>query len=252
MRPQFAVALPKHISPDRFERVIMTALNLTPDLVSADKRSLFNACSKAAQDGLMPDGREGALVIFKDKNGKKLVQWMPMVAGILKKVRQSGEVETIGAKLVYQAEIDAGRFNYQIKDGVETIDHQPMLWGDRGEKVLVYAFCKFKSGDFQYHFMHRDDVLKRKNASRAKSDFGPWKQWEDEMWLKTAVRGLAKYLPLSSELAATLARDGDAPEFERLKSDAQDIGAAAAMLGAPADVMDEPYDAETGEVTEAE
>jgi hypothetical protein len=42
---------------------------------------------KLAQDGLLPDGREAAVVMFGNK-----AQAMPMIAGILKKVRQSGEV----------------------------------------------------------------------------------------------------------------------------------------------------------------
>lgn len=236
MRPQFAVSLPRHISAERFERVIMTALNLNPDLASADRRSLFNAVSRAAQDGLMPDGREGALVTFKDSSGKKMVQWLPMVGGIIKKIRQSGEIASIGAKLVYQSEIDAGRFTYAIRDGVESYDHTPMLWGDRGEKVLVYAWAKFKSGEVQYHFVHRDDVMKRKSASRVKSDIGPWAKWEDEMWLKTAVRGLARYLPLSAEIMTTLERDEEPSAFARLKDTAvQSIGAAAAQLSAPDD-----------------
>src|SRR5690349_12093399 len=67
MTPNLALALPKHIPVERFKRVILTALNLNPDLVGADRRSLFNAAQKAAQDGLVPDGREGALVIFNDR-----------------------------------------------------------------------------------------------------------------------------------------------------------------------------------------
>ena len=92
MRAQLAATLPAHISVDRFQRVVLTAINTNPDLLSADRRSLFNAAVRAAQDGLMPDGREGALVIFKDKNNKKNAVWMPMVFGIIKKSRQSGEI----------------------------------------------------------------------------------------------------------------------------------------------------------------
>lgn len=247
MRPQFAVALPKHISPERFERTVLTALNNNSDLAACDRRSLFNACTKAAQDGLLPDGREGALVVFKDKNGKKLVQWMPMTYGLIKLMRQSGEIDSVGARIVFQKEIDERRFEYIISDGREQLRHEPMLWGERGEKVLVYAYVRWKDGHIDYLPMHRDDVLKRKKASRAKSEFGPWSQWEDEMWQKSAIKALAKRMPLSATLQRTIDRDDEPSEFEKLKGEAlQSIEAAGAMMGAP----QIEHDPDTGEVTD--
>ena len=239
MRPQFASMLPAHISAERFERVVMTAINLNPELLAADKRSLFNACLRAAQDGLLPDGKEGAFVIFKDRTGAKLVTWMPMVFGIIKKIRQSGEVESIGARIVYQKEIDEKRFEYVIADGMEKLTHEPMLWGDRGNKVLVYAYARFKnSGMIEYEPLHRNDVEKRRQASRAK-DSGPWVQWEEEMWLKTAIRKLSKRLPLSAELMRTLERDDDPTEFEALKQAAtQNVTAALEQFSGETDADD--------------
>ena len=278
MRPQFSVSLPKHISPERFERTVLTAMNNNPDLLSADRRSLFNACSKSAQDGLLPDGREGALVIFKDRAGKKLVTWMPMIAGIIKKVRQSGEIISLGARIVYQAEtVSAGlgpdgkpippRFRFLIKDGVETIEHEPMLWGERGPMVLVYAFAKHKGGTVEYEPLTLADVNKIKSVSRAKDKdgkpTGPWRDWYEEMAKKSAIRRLSKRLPVSSEVMATLDRDDEPTEFSRLKHEAQNISDAAAQFSAPAaiedrtnDVIDAEvedvtdHDPETGEVTD--
>ena len=66
--PQIATALPKHITVERFNRVVLTALNQQPDLVKADRRSLFSACVEAAKDGLYPDGKQAALVLFNTKN----------------------------------------------------------------------------------------------------------------------------------------------------------------------------------------
>lgn len=226
MSGQIKAVLPAHIPPDRFNRVVMTAVNNNPDLVSADRRSLFNACIRAATDGLVPDGREGALVIFKDKTGKKLVQWMPMVGGLLKLIRQSGEIDSIGARVVYQNEIDAQRFKFIVEDGKEKLFHDPMLWGERGQKVLVYAYARFKeSGYVEYAVLHKQDIDKRRAASRS-SDTGPWKSWETEMWIKTALRYIAKRLPLSSDIMEKIDRSDEPPtHFDQLRS------AAIAQLG---------------------
>jgi len=76
METQFGAVLPKHIPVERFGRVVLTAVQTNPDLLNVERRSLWNACMKAAQDGLLPDGRLGALVVFKDKRRGNIAQWM--------------------------------------------------------------------------------------------------------------------------------------------------------------------------------
>src|SRR3954465_4392012 len=67
MESEVGAALPQHIPVERFMRVVLTAVNESPDLLDADRRSLLGASLKAAQDGLLPDGRDGALVVYKTK-----------------------------------------------------------------------------------------------------------------------------------------------------------------------------------------
>src|SRR5215207_3153395 len=89
----FKHALPAHIPVERFKRVLLTAVQNNPDLIRADRQSLWNSAMKSAQDGLLPDGREGAIVIYntkekyRDEQGIERerwinkAQWMPMIAG---------------------------------------------------------------------------------------------------------------------------------------------------------------------------
>jgi recombination protein RecT len=231
MRGQFRLLLPSHIAVEKFERVVLTAVNVNPELAAADRRSFFNACVRTAQDGLLPDGREGALVIYKNRDGQKLVQWLPMVFGLIKKIRQSGEIDSVGARIVYQNEIDDKRFRFVVEDGIEKLYHDPMLWGARGDMVLTYAYARFKSGLIEYAPLHKDDVMKRKAVSRAQK--GPWQEWEREMWLKTAIRALAPKLPLSAEILQSITRNEEPTEFDRLKHE------AIAALGAPSEAPQE-------------
>lgn len=251
-REEFAPALPSHISPERFQRVVVTAVNLNPDLLKADRRSLLNASSKAASDGLLPDGREGALVIFKSKekgpDGQdrwiNKAQWMPMVYGIIKKARQSGEIAVLDAQIVYSKEIEAGRFTYKRVDGVPKVDHEPIIVGDRGTPVLVYSVVKFKDGSIDYEVLHADDVAKIKRVSKSKDKqgnaYGPWKDWEEEMWKKSAIRRHAKRLPVSSELFEAISREDELTEFERQRNEAERalLVNARAQLSAPLPVYD--------------
>lgn len=200
---QIAAALPSHIPLERFKRVIITAVNQNPELVGADRRSLFISCVRAAQDGLLPDSREAALVIFRDKKrGLETVQYMPMVQGILKKVRNTGDLATISAHVVYRNDV----FSYALGDD-EHITHRPALQ-DRGVPIGAYAIARLKDGSVQREFMTIEEIEKARAVSRAgKSEYGPWTQWWSEMARKTVVRRLAKYLPSSSDLDRILAND---------------------------------------------
>lgn len=199
-QPTFAAALPPHIPFDRFRSVVISALSLDPALLSADSSSLFTSCLQAASDGLLPNKRESALVIFKKKvkidgveKWIEAVQYMPMIAGILKKMRQSGEVSSFTAQCVYERDL----FDFQF--GTEQfLKHVPYIDGDRGQLRCVYAAAKLKDGTHAFEVMTLDQVNRRRAVSRSQS--GPWKDWYDEMALKTVARKLLKVLPSNSDI----------------------------------------------------
>lgn len=237
MRGQFEMALPKHIDVDRFVRVLQTAISTNPALVSADRNSLMAAVMRASQDGLLPDSRESALVTFKTKDGPEKVQYMPMIAGILKKIRNSGELQTITSQLVYTND----KFRYYVDGTGEHIEHEPNLFSDRGPLIGVYALATTKDGGLYVEVLTMADVEKVKNASRSKS-FGPWAgDFASEMIRKTAIRRLSKRLPMSSDLDQTLS-DDDKEEFvhDTPKSQPQQSSQQTEPADEPIDVSPEP------------
>lgn len=214
----FKAALPAHIPVERFMRVVMTATQRNPDLVAADRVSLFNSALLAAQDGLLPDGREGALVIYNTKKGSewvKSVQWMPMIAGILKKCRNSGELSSVEAHTVHAND----KFSYRIGIDEQPV-HEPDWFGDRGAVVGVYAVAKLKDGTRVSEIMGIADVEKVRAISRSK-DKGPWVDWWEEMARKTVLRRLSKRLPISSDLDDLIRRDDALYDMEGARQDAQ-------------------------------
>lgn len=196
MAPQFQAALPKHIPVERFVRTTLTAIQTNPALMNADRRSLFASATKAAQTGLLPDGRESAIVTFGNQ-----AQFMPMLAGILKLVRNSGELASLDAQIVYKND------KFQYRPGIDLVpQHEPDWFGDRGEAVGVYAVAKMKDGAAYVEIMNRQQIEAVRSVSRS-SGKGPWVQWWDEMARKTAIRRLSKRLPLSTDLEGALEAD---------------------------------------------
>ena len=135
MEPEFAKALPPHINPKKFIRVVQTAITTSPNLMEADRMSLLAACTKAAEIGLLPNGIEAALVPFKGK-----VQFMSMISGKLKLARNSGEIQSIDAQIVYNNDY----FDYYIDEEGAHLKHKPNLFEDRGDVIAAYAMGENK------------------------------------------------------------------------------------------------------------
>jgi len=197
MTPQFAAALPKHVSPERFVRVLMTAVQTTPALLNADRRTLFASAMKASQMGLLPDGREGAIVTFKDQ-----CQFMPMVAGVMKMVRNSGEISTWSVQAVYEND----NFDFCLGDE-EHITHKPAL-SNRGKLIAVYSIVSMKDGEKSREVMSVEDVNGIRGRSRS-GNSGPWVTDFAEMAKKTVVRRHAKRLPLSTDIDGAIREDDE-------------------------------------------
>jgi recombination protein RecT len=197
MAPEFRAALPQHVSVEKFTRVAQTAIQNQPDLANVDRRSLFGAIVRLAQDGLLPDGREAAIVKFGDK-----AQAMPMIAGILKKVRQSGEVAYVSAQVVYEKDHFVWKLGFD-----ESVEHEPpALDQPRGKPIGAYATAVLKDGSRLLEVMSHEEIEKVRNVSRSKGN-GPWVQWWSEMARKTVMRRLSKRLPMSSDLDDAFERD---------------------------------------------
>lgn len=196
--------LPAHVSFDRFTNAAAVALAANSDLFNADRQSVINALTACAKDGLIPDNREAAMVVFKRKqaNGdwKYLAQYMPMIDGVLKRARQSGEISIIAARAVYQND----NFRVWLDDNGEHILYEPTL-GSRGEMIGAVAYARMKSGEFQFEWLNLDDIAKVRAASK-NSDTGPWKDWFESMSRKSAAHRLCRRLPNNSEIMEMLER----------------------------------------------
>lgn len=199
MAEPFARSLPSHIKPEKFQNVVLTAVFTDPGLLNADRASLLDAAMKAAQDGLLPDKREGAFVLFGNK-----VTWLPMIGGILKRVQQSGEIKMITARVVYGGD----HFRTWIDDAGEHVEYEPGEDQDQSIIRRVFAMATTKEGAVYVEPLSAKDIEKIRNVSRAKNS-GPWKDWWEEMAKKSAIRRLAKRLPLSVELHDLIQRDNE-------------------------------------------
>lgn len=194
-------ALPQHIGLERLERLYLNAVMRNPKLLECTMQSLVKSAMDAAQTGLEPDGIHAHLIPYKDnKKGVVEAQYQIDYKGLIKLARQSGEISNLKAVCVYEND------KFEIHEGTrDEIVHVRAIT-DRGKKIGVYSIAKFTDGTVDFLFLTPEDIAKIRKASKASSR-GPWVDWEDEMWKKSAIRRHSKILPQAQELQIAAHRD---------------------------------------------
>lgn len=216
MMPQMAMALPKHMTPERMMRITMTAVQNAPKLLDCDRTSLLSAVMMCCQLGLEPDGVLGQAYLIP--YGQK-VQFIPGYKGLITLARNSGDVTSIAAHEV--RENDSFDYAFGLN---ERLDHTPAR-GNRGEITHFYAIARFKDGGYHWDVMTREEVdVIRDNSSGYKRAVEsakkynkplstPWADHYAEMGKKTVIRRIAKYLPMSVQKAVAIEAAHEAGKY---------------------------------------
>src|SRR5215831_2562078 len=200
-KDQIARALPRHMNADRMLRVAITAATTTPALLKCDARSVAGCIVQAAILGLEPSTVLGDAYLIPFG---KTCQLVPGWKGLLKLVRNSGELVLVNAQEVREKDI------FEFEDGLDPfLRHKRAPGGpeERGPVVAYWAGAVLKGGGKQFVVMTIKEVQAHaKKYSKALTS-GPWKSEFDEMAKKTCLRKLCKYLPASIESQVACALD---------------------------------------------
>lgn len=218
LRGQFKMALPAHIPVEKFERTVITAVQNNPKLAQCDRGSFWAACMKAASDGLLPDGRESAIVPFKDKqSGVMMAQYLQMIGGILKKIRNSGELASLSPHVVYEKDT----FTHWVDEQGEHFKHEPCL-DDAGAPRFVYCLARLKDGSIYFELMTKKQIETVKSCSRAQGSL-KWNKFWEEGAKVAVVKRLAKRLPSSTDIDPSLyTTDKDEYDFDETTGEVEE------------------------------
>lgn len=211
LRPEIATMTGKE-GVDRFIRVCLNAVQMNPGVLVADRKSLIISCLRAAQDRLLPDGREAVLNVYKTKvktdgieQWKELVQYLPMVGGLIKKLYDSGHVTFVDAVAVRERD----DFDYQRGDEPRIV-HKPFSGEeDPGKVIAAYVVAKLKNGETKREVMFRRDIETVRNASKAPNGL-MWDKFYDQGAIKSVIKRAYKQIPNYYELDSVIAADNEA------------------------------------------
>ncbi len=202
LQPELQKALPKHITPERITRIVLTTIRNNPALQECSPGSLLGAVMQSAQLGLEPGlvGHCYFVPFWNNKEKRREVQFIIGYKGMIDLARRSGHIQSIYAYTVHEAD----KFVYELGLHPKLI-HKPAT-GQRGEMTHVYAVAHFKEGGYQFEVLTKHDVENVRNRSKSK-DNGPWITDYEEMAKKTVVRRIWKYLPISIEIQQQVSQD---------------------------------------------
>jgi recombination protein RecT len=204
MESEIKKAFPSVITPERFTRMVLSAISVNPQLAKCSPKSFLGAMMSAAQLGLEPNTPLGQAYLIPYYNkGQLEAQFQIGYKGLLDLAYRSGEVDIIQAHIVYEND------TFEVEYGLNpTLKHVPAD-KDRGEPIKVYAVFKTKSGGYGFEVMSMDDVRRHaeKYSQAYKSGYSPWKTNFEEMAKKTVLKKVLKYAPMKSDFVRGIVQD---------------------------------------------
>ena len=243
-----AKALPRHLTPDRFLRVALTAAMRVPKLAQCTQESVTQCLLQCSQFGLEPDGRRAHLIPFEDKRNNRTICTLILdYKGLVELAMRSGLVSHLHADVVREGDL----FSYSLG---EIKEHVPwFIRRDRdkpdqaGQDIAVYAFARMRDGASAVAVMSIDEVYAIRDGSQGykawRAGYVKSSTWDPDNWVaeqemkkKTALRRLTKMLPLSPEFRDAVEAD-DASE-EAVAIDATAVTVAKPVFRAPAAIAE--------------
>jgi recombination protein RecT len=183
------------ISPEEFMVKAINAVKKNAELLKCTPQSLFGSILYFAEVGLpfnTPEGF-GYILPYKVKGN---VEATPIIGykGLIEIAYRNPKMKSIRIQAVYANDL----FEYEYGT-TDYIKHKPIVVGDRGDLIAVYAIAKLEGIDPLFQVVHKNelDAIQRLSKS-GNSDYSPYNNGTDVfnvMQSKVALKLLFKTLP---------------------------------------------------------
>ena len=193
VKPQLALALPKHLTADRMARLALTAFSTTPKLQACEPISIAESIMTAGQLGLEP-GVNGAGYLIPYG---KTCTFVPGWKGLVDLVSRSGR-GTVYTGVIFEDQ------EYTFTDGArrDLIIHNETELDDADDITHAYAIGWVKDSSMPVIELWSVEKIKkhRDKYNKVGSKHYSFRDWE--MYCrKVPLLQVLKYMPSSIELA---------------------------------------------------
>lgn len=211
---EIAKAIPTGMTPERFARLCLTAINSNEMLLACSPHSLLAACMQAAALGLEPNTPLQHCYLapnqVKDGHGGKVwaVRFMLGYQGMCELALRHPQVRSVAARAVYEKDefkIDQGSANELI--------HVPELEEPPGEIRFHYAIAYLANGH-SFRAVPLWEIAEHRARSAAPNS-SAWTDNPVAMANKTCMRILWPWIPKTAEAAQAVAADETIGDYEQ-------------------------------------
>lgn len=193
-----AAVAANHLDPERVTRIVLGCVAKTPKLQDCTVQSIVRSVMQSVELGLEPGSALGQAYLVPFGNECTLIIGY---RGLLDLMRRTGDVASVTAQAVYDGD------EIEVEFGLEEkLRHVPIGEPEPDKLKGAYAVVRFRDGSHQMGYMTRKQIESIRKRSRA-GNSGPWVTDYAEMARKTVLRNVAKWCPMSSEMAKAQAVD---------------------------------------------
>ena len=235
LTPILAKSLPVALkgAVDRYGGSLIQEMNRNPYLANSTAMSLLGLLMQTAQLGLELGGVLGqsyGVPYWNNKIKAQEAQFQIGYKGLIALAHRADPTKVFDAHPVFEGD----EFDIQL-GGAPKVHHKPLIKGDRGELVGVYATFGEPGLVYKAEWMTATEIEKHKEKYSKKDKQGQFSAaWTGghEMHRKTVLRRLGKRVPMSVEIMRASSLDECADDDV-----AQNLGA---LVKAAVDMEVEP------------
>ena len=179
------------ITVEQFQRVTLDALVRNPKIAECTPQSLDLAVITAIESGLLPDGKQAAIVPFNSREGM-IATLIPMIEGRIMLARHATPGISFRVKAVFRDD------EFEYEEGLHAkLKHTVNPTGSRTDQELIatYAIAKLPGAiDPEFEVFYKADIDRARGYSRARGS-SPWDTHFIEMAKNAPFKMLLKRLP---------------------------------------------------------
>lgn len=241
-KPQFALAIggstpaQRTERAERFTRICLTAMRQTPKLAQCEPASILGAMMTCAQLNLEPNTPQGLAYLIP--YGREC-QFQVGYKGLMQLMYRSGAIASFNADVVYRQEVEQGLFEYEsgisprISHKIDLLNPEART-GKPEDVIAAYAAVVLKTGEPIVRLVTKMEIDQARALNRGNSP--AWRDHYSAMAIKTAIKRLSAWLPVTKVADAFAAEEAQVPaseaaeQEEKKPSPAATVDAVNAML----------------------
>ena len=254
-KPQFALAIggstpaQRQERAERFTRICLTAMRQTPKLAQCEPASILGAMMTCAQLNLEPNTPQGLAYLIP--YGREC-QFQVGYKGLMQLMYRSGAIASFNADVVYRQEVEQGLFEYEsgisprISHKIDLLNPEART-GKPEDVIAAYAAVVLKTGEPIVRLVTKMEIDQARALNRGNSP--AWRDHYAAMAIKTAIKRLSAWLPVTKVADAFAAEEATAPAEAVVEHEKPAPAATVDAINAMLEHAPQPHPAE---VTTAE